>query len=404
MNRTARNTLQIALLGLAVGWVGCSDSERDNSLVGSDDLTMQPAGKGAVPTVPGRYIVVLEDGLDADAVGARARGAAARYNAQAEHVYTRAVRGFSLNGLSQAAAAQLANEPGVRWVEQDRVWSISKPGNGKGPGGGGGDGGGGSNCQAETVPWGITRVGGSVDMSGSSKRAFVIDSGINPVDDLNLDANLSRNFVTRGRDNGGRDGNGHGTHVAGTIAAIDNDCDVVGVAAGATVVAVRVLDNQGSGYTSWITAGIDYVASVGNPGDVANMSLGGSGSSATMENAVQNAAAQGIAFSLAAGNSSADANNYTPARTNGPNIYTVSATDINDDFAYFSNYGNPPVDYAAPGVDVESLSKDGGTVVYSGTSMAAPHVAGLLLLGPIQTDGFVNSGDPDGTPDPIAHR
>lgn len=397
--RIAHHALRIALLGLTVGWVGCGDSTRDSSLISSEEPAIQPASKIAAPSVPGRYIVVLENELNADEVGARARGAATRYNAQAEHVYTRALRGFSLNGLSQAAAAQLANEPGVRWVEQDRVWSISKPGNGKGPGGDGG-----SNCQAETVPWGITRIGGSVDMSGSSKRAFVIDSGVNPVDDLNLDANLSRNFVTRGRDNGGRDGNGHGTHVAGTIAAIDNDCDVVGVAAGATVVAVRVLDNQGSGYTSWITAGIDYVASVGNPGDVANMSLGGSGSSATMENAVQNAAAQGIAFSLAAGNSSADANDYTPARTNGPNIYTVSATDSNDDFAYFSNYGNPPVDYAAPGVDVESLSKDGGTVVYSGTSMAAPHVAGLLLLGGIQTDGFVNSGDPDGTPDPIAHR
>ncbi len=401
--RIAHHALRIALLGLTVGWVGCGDSTRDSSLISSEEPAIQPASKIAAPSVPGRYIVVLENELNADEVGARARGAATRYNAQAEHVYTRALRGFSLNGLSQAAAAQLANEPGVRWVEQDRVWSISKPGNGKGPGGGGGGGDGGSNCQAETVPWGITRIGGSVDMSGSSKRAFVIDSGVNPVDDLNLDANLSRNFVTRGRDNGGRDGNGHGTHVAGTIAAIDNDCDVVGVAAGATVVAVRVLDNQGSGYTSWITAGIDYVASVGNPGDVANMSLGGSGSSATMENAVQNAAAQGIAFALAAGNSSADANNYTPARTNGPNIYTVSATDINDDFAYFSNYGDPPIDYAAPGVDVESLSKDGGTVVYSGTSMAAPHVAGLLLLGAIQTDGYAN-GDPDGSPDPIAHR
>ena len=401
--RIAHHTLRIALLGLAVGWVGCGDSTRNSSLIGSQEPSMQPAGKTAAPAVPGRYIVVLEDGFNADEVSARARGAAARHNAQAEHVYTRALRGFSLNGLSQAAAAQLADEPGVRWVEQDRVWSISKPGNGQGPGGGdGGDDGGGSNCQAETVPWGITRVGGSVDMSGSSARAFVIDSGVSEVADLNIDTGLAANFVTRGKSSW-TDGNGHGTHVAGTIAAIDNDCDVVGVAAGATVVPIRVLDSRGSGYTSWITAGVDYVASVGNPGDVANMSLGGSGSSATMENAVQNAAAQGIAFALAAGNSSADANNYTPARTNGPNIYTVSATDINDDFAYFSNYGDPPIDYAAPGVDVESLSKDGGTVVYSGTSMAAPHVAGLLLLGAIQTDGYAN-GDPDGSPDPIAHR
>ena len=396
-----RHSIRLTLLSLAVGLAGCSDSARDLSPVGSEDPMMQPAGKGAAPALAGRYVVVLEDGVSAAEVGARARGAAARHGAQAEHVYTRALRGFSLNGLSRAAAARLANEPGVRSVEPDRVWSISKPGNGKGPGGGGGGGGGGS-CQAETVPWGITRVGGSVDMSGSSKRAFVIDSGVSQVDDLNVDTALAANFVTRGK-NRWTDGNGHGTHVAGTIAAIDNDCDVVGVAAGATVVPIRVLDNRGSGATSWIVAGIDYVASVGNPGDVANMSLGGSGTSTAMESAVQNAAAQGIAFVLAAGNSSSDANNFTPARTNGPNIYTVSATDINDNFAYFSNYGNPPVDYAAPGVAVESLSNEGGTVSFNGTSMAAPHVAGLLLLGPVQTDGFAN-GDPDGTPDPIAHR
>ena len=272
--------------------------------------------------------------------------------------------------------------------------SISKPGKGRGGGGGG--------CQAATVPWPITRVGGAVDMSGSSKRAFVIDTGINQVGDLNIDTGLAANFVTRGK-NRWTDGNGHGTHVAGTIAAIDNDCDVVGVAAGATVVPVRTLDKNGSGYTSWIVAGIDYVAAVGNPGDVANVSLGGSGTSAAMEDAVQNAAAQGIAFALAAGNSSSDANNFTPARTNGPNIYTVSATDIGDNFASFSNFGNPPIDYAAPGVGVESLSHEGGTVTYSGSSMAAPHVAGLLLSGAISTDGYAN-GDSDGFADPIAHR
>ena len=136
----------------------------------------------------------------------------------------------------------------MRYVEQDLVVSISKPGKGRGGGGGGG-------CQAETVPWGITRVGGAVDMSGSSKRAFVIDTGINQVGDLNIDIGLAANFVTRGK-NRWTDGNGHGTHVAGTIAAIDNDCDVVGVAAGATVVPVSTLDKNGSGYTSWIVAGI----------------------------------------------------------------------------------------------------------------------------------------------------
>ena len=161
----------------------------------------------------------------------------------------------------------------MRYVEQDLVVWISEPGKGRG------------GCQAETVPWGITRVGGAVDMSASSKRAFVIDTGINQVGDLNIDTGLAANFVTSGK-NRWTDGNGHGTHVAGTIAAIDNDCDVVGVAAGATVVPVRTLDKNGSGYTSWSVAGIDYVAAVGNPGDVANVSLGGSGTSAAMEDAV----------------------------------------------------------------------------------------------------------------------
>jgi subtilisin family serine protease len=218
---------------------------------------------------------------------------------------------------------------------------------------------------------------------------------------LNVDAGRSVSFVTRGK-NSAKDGNGHGTHVAGTIAAIDNGIDVIGVAAGATVIAVRVLGNSGSGFYSWVIAGIDHVADNGSSGDVANMSLGGPPSQA-VDAAVVAAASKGIMFSLAAGNSSNDANNHTPARVNGDNIYTVSAIDSSDDFAWFSNYGNPPIDWAAPGVSVLSTKKGGGTTTYSGTSMAAPHVAGLLLLGGIQSDGTA-SGDPDGNPDPIAHK
>ncbi len=208
------------------------------------------------------------------------------------------------------------------------------------------------------------------------------------------------NFVTRGK-NSADDGNGHGTHVAGTIAAIDNDIDVVGVAAGATVVPVRVLSNNGSGYMSWVLAGVDYVAANADPGDVANMSLGG-GVSTSLDNAVKTAAANGIHFVLAAGNDSMHANNSSPARANGDFIYTVSAIDNNGNFAWFSNYGNPPVDVAAPGVNILSTASGGGATTMSGTSMAAPHVAGLLLLNSLNTNGTA-SNDPDGTADPIAY-
>jgi hypothetical protein len=133
------------------------------------------------------------------------------------------------------------------------------------------------------------------------------------------------------------------------------------------------------------------------------MSLGGAGYSLALESAIQTAASQGIFFSLAAGNSGQDASGYTPASTNGPNIYTISAFEQSEDnFAYFSNYGTD-VDYAQPGVDVLSTKAGGGTVSYNGTSMAAPHFCGVLLVtgGSFVIDGTVNN-DPDGVPDPIA--
>ena len=159
----------------------------------------------------------------------------------------------------------------------------------------------------------------------------------------------------------------------------------------------RVFDRRGSGSYSGVIAGIDYVGENCGDSDVANMSLGGSFSQA-INDAVK-AASASCPFVLAAGNEGRDASGSSPASTEGENIYTVSAFSNGDNWAYFSNYGND-VDYAGPGVSILSTWKNGGYNSISGTSMAAPHIAGVRLVGNISTDGTV-IGDPDGNADPI---
>ena len=342
------------------------------------------------------FIFVFTDDVPASEVRGRANALAQANGGRATRIYTAALRGFAAKMPAAAAARVAAQNPNIAYYEPDAVaFAIGKP-----PWAGGGDGGDTTTCSAQQIPQGITRVGGP--LNGVGKTAWVLDTGIDlDHPDLDVDSGRCANFVSRGKSTCD-DGHGHGTHVAGTIAALDNDCDVVGVAAGAKVVPVRVLDNSGSGSYSGIIAGVDYVADNASPGDVANMSLGGPKSNA-LNAAVVGAAQAGVYFALAAGNSSGDANNYSPASANHARIYTVSAIDANDNFAWFSNYGNPPVDCAAPGVSVLSTKKGGGTTTFSGTSMAAPHVAGLLLFGaPLATNGWAN-GDPDGNADPICH-
>ena len=173
-----------------------------------------------------------------------------------------------------------------------------------------------------------------------------------------------------------------------TGAARINGVGAIGVAPGATVVAVRVLDRNGSGSNSGVIAGVNYVAEKGSNGDVANMSLGG-GVSTALDTAVINAAAKGVRLTIAAGNSAANAENYSPARADGANIYTVSSVDKGDNWSSFSNFGIPPVDFAEPGRDIYSTWIGKGYRTISGTSMAAPHLAGILLRGGVGNGGMV---------------
>lgn len=310
------------------------------------------------------------------------------------HVYQHTVRGFAVNASAQGVENMRRGNGAIAYCEQDQVATIVDPVNSLAkPGGGGG------TAPAQVTPYGITRVGGG--LAGTYRTAWVIDTGIDlDHPDLNVDRTRSRNFVSR--ETSPEDLNGHGTHVAGTIAAINNSIGVIGVAPGAPVVAVRVLNRRGSGSYADIIAAVDHVAANGSAGDVANMSLGG-GASQALDDAVVAAAARGIIFSLAAGNESTSATTKSPARANGTNVYTVSAINSSDVWASFSNFGNPPIDWAAPGVGVQSTWLNGGYNTISGTSMAAPHVAGLYLLGAVRADGQAIN-DPDGNPDPIARH
>ncbi|SMO69454.1 S8 family peptidase [Gracilimonas mengyeensis] len=400
--------LIIAAIIIVTGCEPSTSVDKNKDQLTKQEKAEQILAKNGQP-IEGQYIVILKESDQQQVDRAqKAKMADLQINAiardnQIEETniksrYRYSVSGFSAK-LDNQQVRQLSNDDRVEYVEQDRVVMLSPPVAtqsfwcvyfGIGCDYGGGD--------PQVTPYGITRVGGA--SNGSGLTAWVIDSGVDlDHNDLNVNTQLSASFVSN--ESTADDGNGHGTHVAGTIAALDNDIDVIGVAAGATVVAVKVLDSNGSGSYSGVIDGIDYVAANGSAGDAANMSLGG-GTSQAVDDAVRNAADQGIYFAVAAGNDGDDANNYSPARVEYPNVWTVSAIDDSDAFASFSNYGNPPVEYAAPGVNVQSLWKEGGVNTISGTSMASPHVAGVLLVtGGNPSSGGTASGDPDGNADPI---
>ena len=261
------------------------------------------------------------------------------------------------------------------------------------------------NCFTVVAPnlitWNVAKTGYG---DGTGKTCWVIDTGIDfEHPDLNVDVARSRSFLAGSTS--AEDEHGHGTHVAGIIGGKNNTIGVLGVAPGASVVSIRVLDKDGEGTGSGIIQALSYISANASAGDVVNMSLGEDTVSNILDNQVKAVAAKGIYISIAAGNESKAANLTSPARVNAANVYTISAVDSLNQFASFSNYGNDVVDYAAPGVRIVSTYKDGKYARMSGTSMAAPHMAGLLLLAGanIKSSGTALN-DPDGTPDKIAAK
>jgi subtilisin family serine protease len=317
------------------------------------------APRGADGGGADRYIVVLEDEVDHPsqvASGIEQR----QEDLEVGFVYTNTMEGFSATIPDEDLAAVRAN-PQVDYVEPDRRM----------------------HAVYQTLPWGINRIDADISStragngSGavSGVNAYIIDTGIKTHPDLNVVKHV--NF------HGGKntDCDGHGTHVAGTVAARDDASDVVGAAPGAPLTGVKVLGCNGSGWTSNIIKGIDWVTKNAKKPAVANMSLSGRASKA-LDDAVRRSASRGIFYAVAAGNAGVDACTESPARAGaGTNngIMTVAATDWANREASFSNYGKC-VDIWAPGVDIPSTQLGGATTTMSGTSMASPHVAGGAAL------------------------
>ncbi|MEU6432003.1 S8 family serine peptidase [Microbispora sp. NPDC046973] len=388
-------------------------------------LTVLFAGALAAATIPAAgasaepardYIVVLRDGADSPSIAnehARAHGAALG------RIYSHALRGYSAK-MTPGAAAAVGQDSRVLWVQPD----------------------GEAHMDAQTLPTGINRadaeLSSTANINGADDRVnvdvAVIDTGIDlDHPDLNVYTAGAKNCSTG---NSADDGNGHGTHVAGTIGALDNANGVVGMAPGARVWPVRVLNNAGSGSFSAIICGIDYVTAHADQIEVANMSLGGSGTddgncgntnNDAMHRAICGSVAAGVTYVVAAGNETDNAANHVPAAYD--EVITVSAladfngapgggaaptcrSDVDDTLADFSNFG-ADVDIIAPGACILSSWKGGGYNTISGTSMASPHVAGGAALykathpsaspatvkSALQTAGTTDwnaAGDPDG--------
>ena len=346
--------------------------------LGTAGISAQEANPNGLP-----YIIVFKDIVNPHAA---APEFAKAYGLQPGFIYEHALKGMSAV-VPEGRLTALQHDPRVAYVSEDLVRSIN----------------------VQEMPTGIRRIFADtnpeiaingIDDYRVDVDVAVIDTGVDfQHPDLNVAGGVNcYNWLpfSASCKAGGDDDHYHGTHVAGTIGALDNGIGVVGVAPGARIWAVKVLSSSGSGYSSQIIAGIDWVAANAATIEVANMSLGGSGFSQAEYDAIQGAVNLGVAFAVAAGNDDADANNYSPGGFD--NVLSVSAladfnglpggeaastcrADQDDTLADFSNWG-PEVDVAAPGVCILSTYplEQGTYGTISGTSMASPHAAGALAL------------------------
>ncbi|MDQ2070256.1 S8 family peptidase [Natronospira bacteriovora] len=322
--------------------------------------------------IPGRYIVVLNDNVvGGHAIAATAREVARQSGFRVGTTYGTAVRGFTLSaddslmgqgqGAEERALAMLANDPRIAYIEADRHVQLM-------------------NSQSPAT-WGLDRIDQrdlplndtyTYDNTGSGVNAYILDTGIRASHN-EFGGRVQSGFTAINDGRGTGDCNGHGTHVAGTVGG-----QVYGVAKNATLWAVRVLDCNGSGTLSGVIDGVDWVAANAQAPAVANMSLGG-GASSSLDDAVNGAANAGVTMVVAAGNENQNACNVSPARAS--QAFTVGSTTSNDSRSNFSNFGSC-VDIFAPGSSITAAwhTSNSATNTISGTSMAAPHVAGVAAL------------------------